>query len=335
VNGDLRVSVVVPAYNAEATLDETLASVRAQTHQALEIIVVDDGSSDGTRAVASRHAAADARVQVLHQTNAGVAAARNTGWRHARSELIAFVDADDLWAPTKIEKQLAALQAGGDRTGLVYCWFAKIDHASRIIGLHDGPLWQGDVTEPILMTNFIGNGSSALMRREALVAANGFDPGLQARGAHGCEDYLLYFRVAGAYHFALVPERLVGYRQLPHNMSSHRPRMLRSWMLVHDEMIAQRPERAAAALQGVRNYADWLANDALSQGAFAQLASLLWLLTTRHPGMAIGVTIQRLLRPLVGRLLRRRRAAGNVASLRGHPAAPLIGKPFNGDAVEP
>jgi glycosyltransferase involved in cell wall biosynthesis len=331
---DQLVSVVIPAYNAEATLDETLRSVRAQTHRALEIIVVDDGSIDGTRALGERHAAADGRVRVLHQANAGVAAARNAGWQHARSEFIAFVDADDLWAPTKIEKQLAALLSGGDRIGLVYCWFAKIDPASRIVGLHDGPLWQGDVTAPILTTNFIGNGSSALLRREALMTAGGFDAGLQAQGAHGCEDYLLYFRVAVGHHFALVPERLVGYRQLPNNMSSNRPRMLRSWMLVHDQMIALRPQQADAAMQGVRNYADWLFNDALSQGALGQLVSLLWLLMVNHPGTAVRVVVNRLLRPWAGKLVRRRRVAQRSAGTGPVAAAGLIGRPFGGDSVE-
>jgi len=85
-NDDTLVSVVIPAYNAQATLDETLSSVCAQTHQTLEIIVVDDGSTDGTHALAERHAAADARIRVLHQANAGVAAARNAGWQHSRAE---------------------------------------------------------------------------------------------------------------------------------------------------------------------------------------------------------------------------------------------------------
>ncbi len=328
--GDL-VSVVVPAYNGQATLDETLRSVRGQTHEALEIIVVDDGSTDSTRAIAEQHAAADARVRVLHQPNAGVAAARNAGWQDARSPFIAFVDADDLWAPTKIERQLDALHAGGDRVGLVYCWFVRIDHASRIVGLHEGPLWQGDVMQPILMSNFIGNGSSALMRREALVEAGGFDAGLQTKGAHGCEDYLLYFRVAETWHFALVPDRLVGYRQLPDNMSSDRTRMLRSWMLVHDEMIARHPDRARAAKQGVRNYAAWLVNDALSQRASGQLAPLLWLLLTEQPATAVRVLINNVLRPWVGKLLRRQRHATVTLSA---PTARLLGRPFGADAVE-
>src|SRR4051812_20898906 len=99
------VSVVIPAYNAAATLDETLRSVRSQTHGALEIIVVNDGSADGTGTIAQRHAAVDHRVQVVTQDNAGLAASRNAGWMRARSEVIAFIDADDLWAPTKIERQ--------------------------------------------------------------------------------------------------------------------------------------------------------------------------------------------------------------------------------------
>src|SRR5690348_12029992 len=106
------VSVVIPAYNAAATLDETLRSVRSQTHRALEIIVVDDGSVDDTREIAGRHAAVDDRVQVVTQSNAGLAASRNAGWMRARSELIAFIDADDLWAPTKIERQLERLRTG-------------------------------------------------------------------------------------------------------------------------------------------------------------------------------------------------------------------------------
>src|SRR5215475_4737819 len=117
--GNDAVTVVIPAYNAEATLDETLRSVRSQTHRALEILIVDDGSSDGTPEVALAHAAADPRVRLIQQSNGGVAAARNRGIEEARATLIAPVDADDLWAPTKIERQVAALHRGGPRVALV------------------------------------------------------------------------------------------------------------------------------------------------------------------------------------------------------------------------
>lgn len=326
------VSVVIPAYNAAATLDETLHSVRAQTHRALEIIVVDDGSTDATAAIVQQHASADGRVRLLRQSNAGVAAARNHGWQRARADCVAFIDADDLWMPTKIERQLATLESAGERVGLVYCWYAKIDHASRIAGTRHDPRWEGDVMQPILMSNFIGNGSAALIRREALAVAGGFDAGLQARGAHGCEDYLLYFRIAEAWHFALVSERLVGYRWLPDNMSSNRPRMLRSWLLVQDEMLARHPAQARLIQQGVRHYAGWLASDALSCGALAQLAPLWWLLLKRHPGTALQVLVSDMLRPLVRRLLRGRRHSAGVVD---GPANIRHGQPFISDAIEP
>ena len=216
-------SVVIPAYNAAATLDETLRSVRSQTHRALEIIVVDDGSTDDTRAIAERHAAIDQRVQVVTQDNAGVAAARNTGWRRARSDLIAFVDADDLSAPTRIERQVQVMQRRrpARRTGLLLVRPDRQpgpDHpASR-----GCPLRRRCAGSELCVSNFIGNGSAALVRRQALIDADGFDSRLRAAGAEGCEDYLLYFRVAERYHFAVVPEPLVGYRYLPNNMSSNR-----------------------------------------------------------------------------------------------------------------
>ena len=135
--GEDAVTAIIPAYNAEATLDETLRSVRAQTHRALEILVVDDGSRDGTPAIALAHAAADPRVRLIRQGNAGVAAARNRGIEEARAALVAPVDADDLWAPTKIERQVAALRRGGPRVALVYTWSALIDRESRVIGFSD------------------------------------------------------------------------------------------------------------------------------------------------------------------------------------------------------
>ena len=303
------VSVVIPAYNAAATLDETLRSVRSQTHRALEIIVVDDGSTDDTGAIAQRHAAVDDRVQVVAQDNAGLAASRNAGWIRARSELIAFIDADDLWAPTKIERQLERLRAGGERVGLVYCGSVRIDGESMMAArLWEVPRFEGDALDPILAGNFIGNGSAVLVRRQALVDARGFESGLRAAGAEGCEDYLLSCRVAERFHFAVAAEHLVGYRDLPQNMSSNRPRMLRSWMLVFDEMLDRHPDRKDVLTQGLRRYSGRLARDALSAGRYGQLPPLLLPLFRAHPGIATQVLLNDVLgilsRRFLGRLLR-------------------------------
>jgi GT2 family glycosyltransferase len=295
------VSVVIPAHNSASTLDLTLRSVRGQTHRELEIIVVDDGSTDATRALAERHAAADARVRVLHQGNAGVAAARNLGWRRSSAALIAFVDADDLWSPAKIERQVEALRTADPRTGLVYCWFSTLDAASRIVGASDGPTWQGDVMDALLGSNFVGNGSAALVRREALEATGGFDARLRACGAQGCEDYLLYLRVAESYHFALVPQHLVGYRVGPAHMSSNRPRMLRSWMLVAQQMRQRHPQQVHTIRTGLCNYALWLVADATARRDHGQRGSLLRVLLSQHPGLAAQVLWRGIVRPSLAR----------------------------------
>ena len=286
------VSVVIPAYNAATTLDETLRSARSQTHRMLEIIVVNDGSIDDTLGIAKQHAAVDSRVRVFTQDNAGVAAARNTGWRSAQSDLIAFLDADDLWAPTKIERQIQALKAGGAQIGLVYCWSVRIDSTSTITRVREGAQVAGDVLEQIMAGNFVGNGSSALVRRNALIDAHGFESGLRAARAEGCEDWLLLCRVAEGYHFAVVPEHLVGYRNLPENMSSNRPRMLQSWMLAHDELLARQPEYGDALKRGVHNYGNWLVRDALAANRLKDLPLLLLLLYRRYPSVALSVLLK-------------------------------------------
>jgi len=311
-NDDTLVSVVIPAYNAQATLDETLSSVRAQTHQTLEIIVVDDGSTDGTHALAERHAAADARIRVLHQANAGVAAARNAGWQHSRAEFIAFVDADDLWAPTKIERQLAALVGGGPRIGLAYCWMARIDQSGNVLRHYGNIVHEGEVFDPILGSNFVGNGSAALVRRQALEDTGGFDSGLRAAGAEGCEDWLFYARVAARHEFALVPDYLVGYRDLSDNMSSNRDRMFRSNKLMCDRIVALHPRHSASAWRGLQNYGFWLLLDTNATAGLRASATLAWTMLRARPQVALKILLRdvplepmRRLRKRLGRLRRR------------------------------
>ncbi|MCF8708613.1 glycosyltransferase family 2 protein [Rhizorhapis sp. SPR117] len=262
------VSVVIPAYKATETIGETLQSVQTQTHAPLDIIVVDDGSPDDTQAMILSFAASDPRISLMQQANAGVAAARNRGWKVAASDLIAFVDADDLWAPSKIERQLAALKAEGPGTGLAYTWYARIDEDSLITSRSHRPIVQGDVLKAMFLGNFIGNGSAALMIRAALEEAGGFDSSLHARGAQGCEDFSIYFRIAEKYRFALVPEPLTGYRVLPGNMSSDMLRMLRSFDLVAAEMLSRHPAHHRDIMAGRAYFLEWSILTAAERGAF-------------------------------------------------------------------
>jgi len=269
------VSVVIPAFNAEATINDTLTSVRNQTHRNLEIIVVDDGSTDNTRSIVEEHASVDLRVTLISRENAGVAAARNIGWKCARSEYIAFVDADDLWSPTKIENQLRVMLAGGKRIGLVYTWFAVIDERNRIRSKGPGRHIDGDVIQYALMGNFVGNASSPLIRRRALETVRGYDSALRNAGAQGCEDMQIYYRIARKFYFGLVPEHLTGYRVVAGRMSSDRLRMFRSFCIVADEMKLDYPESAEKIDAGIRSYLQFLVGEALSFRDFRQALSLL------------------------------------------------------------
>lgn len=314
--------MVIPAHNAAATIAETLRSVQSQTHRALEIIVVDDGSTDSTRSIVDEYAAADPRIRLLIQRNAGVAAARNNGWLNARSGLIAFIDADDLWSPHKLERQLHMLEARGSQVGLVYSWFAMIDGNSQIIDKWPGPSNQGRVLDALFENNFIGNGSSALLRREALVAANGFDSALRAANAQGCEDFLFYCRVAENFDFAVVPYHDVGYRFLRDNMSSNAPRMLRSWLLVMAELQARHPDKRALLLKGLRRYARRLVRQALFARRSDQVAETLLVLLRQHPRIAADMMFRVLPGTVAGSVTKKLRRAAARTSENGSQSRP-------------
>ncbi|MBY0319768.1 MAG: glycosyltransferase family 2 protein [Reyranella sp.] len=277
------VGVVVPMYNAERTIAATLDSIGRQTHANLDIVVVDDESTDGSVAIVDRKIRQDRRVRLVRQKNAGVAAARNTGAAATAAAFLAFVDADDLWAPTKIAFQLDALRQGGPRAGLAYCWFASIDQQDRVISFGPQPLIEGDAMKSLCAANWIGNGSSLLMRRAAFEKAGGYDPTLRARGAQGAEDLLMCFRVAEHFAFVVVPRYLVGYRATPGNMSSDSLQMFRSTELVLDEYRRKYPEHGADIEHHLRSARHWFTYRAAATRRREDVRTLLAGALRRHP----------------------------------------------------
>src|SRR3989442_10494853 len=187
------VSVVIPVYNGERYLADAIQSVRDQTYQNFEVIVVDDGSTDGSAAVAKRFGEA---VRYVHQANGGVCKARNTGLAAARGGYLAFLDQDDLWLPDKLATQVVYLDShpevgavycqcevkgnGWLRSGLYYAEPVKDD----LVGIMRGPY--------LLMT-------SAMFRREVLRKIGGFD---EAIIGAGYEDGDLTIRVTEVMHIA-------------------------------------------------------------------------------------------------------------------------------------
>lgn len=217
-------------------------SASAQTHLDLEIVVVDDGSTDRTSEIACAAAATDPRIRLVRQANTGVAAARNRGIAQSRGRFIAPLDADDLWHPEKIERQLGRF-AERPECALVYCWSIGIDEDDRVMSQRISPSsFEGDVFAAIAFQNFIGNASAPLIRRDCLETVGGFDESLRAAGGEGCEDRKLYLDLAERYDFALVPLFLVGYRQIAGSMSWNHTAMLRSHKLIMDEVRAHGPE---------------------------------------------------------------------------------------------
>jgi glycosyltransferase involved in cell wall biosynthesis len=241
-NPDPLVSIILPVCNGEPHISGTLESALSQTYRNTEVIVVDDGSRDGTRAVVEARALRDSRVRVIGQTNRGVAAARNRALAAARGDFIAPLDADDVWDPTKLERQVRRMIAGGEHTGLVYSWWMWIDVNGAILDC--SPRWriEGDTAQLLLQVNFTGSASVPLYRRKYLEEVGGYDVTLRARDAQGCEDWDVALKVAERCDVGVVPSMLVGYRRRRGSMSAQSDRMWRSHRLMMDSVRRRCPE---------------------------------------------------------------------------------------------
>lgn len=224
-----KVSVIVPAYNAERWIGETLNSIQLQTIINIEIIVVDDGSNDQTTAIVNQYLNSDPRIKLLTQTNQGVGAARNLGLNASSGEFIAPVDADDIWHPKKLELQLEQIHKAGEDVGLVYSHFSNIDEIGSKTGKGEQVDIEGNVSFSIILKNFIGNGSVPLVRSSVLRDVGPFLTRIDQDDGEGCEDWEMYIRISERFNFTLVRQDLVSYRQLNSSMSSSPNSMIKSY----------------------------------------------------------------------------------------------------------
>lgn len=310
------VSVIVPAYNAEATLEETLSTVSAQTHKQLEIFVVDDGSRDGTAAVTEALRRVEPRLELIRQANAGVAAARNAGLARARGDYVAWLDADDLWHPMKIEKQLDAFSAASTPLSFVYSGYRLIDDAGTVLR---NPRTLADVSGSTvhrqIATTYFTNVSSMMAPRSLAQALGGHDPRLREWGIEGAEDLLLQLRLALRGPASCVREALVGYRMHGANMSRAVARAARS----NEKALALVAEEARyipawVFRQGRARMAGFSFQIALS-GDIRGGAALLARLAAGQPREVAAMLLR-----IVGWVLR------EAIGLR--PVDPAVGRPF-------
>ncbi|MGC9948435.1 MAG: glycosyltransferase [Bryobacteraceae bacterium] len=219
-----RVSVIVPAYNAAAYLPYAIDSVLAQTYPDWEIVVVDDGSTDHTSAVVNSYRPKlREKLRYIHQANRGLPAARNTGIRAARGELIALLDADDVWLPHRLRRGVAAMDTDGG-IGLVHARVMRIDAQGNITG-HLGvetKYMSGRIARHIYTRRAHIVCPTVMFRRSCLETAGWFDEAMQAT-----EDRDLWFRIALRYRVTFIDEVLAYYRLSPSSMTSNLDRLLK------------------------------------------------------------------------------------------------------------
>jgi len=197
------VSIIIPTYNRSRLLARAVKSVLNQTYQDFELIIVDDGSTDGTKEVVAGFN--DVRIRyVRHEENRGEAAARNTGIKAAMCDYIAYQDSDDEWLPEKLAKQMELLETAPSEVGVIYTGFWKTEnHGRTYIPFSWVSQKNGDIHKELLKGNFIGS-PVVLIKKKCFDTAGLFDERLR-----NLVDWEMWLRISKRYHFRCVDEPLV------------------------------------------------------------------------------------------------------------------------------
>jgi glycosyltransferase involved in cell wall biosynthesis len=210
-----KVSVIIPTYNHALYLPGAIQSVLDQTFRDFEMIVVDDGSTDDTAEVIKPFFA-DPRFRYIHQRNRGLAAARNTGIKHTEGELVAFLDADDLWLPEKLEEEVRIIDRGGPEVRLVYCFFQYIDQGGNILETVTEHPIKNPTYKDLLYCNWVlGSSSAVLIRKKAFDEVGLFDESLRS-----LEDIDMWIRILRGHKSLYVDKVLVQLRRTITSMSA-------------------------------------------------------------------------------------------------------------------
>lgn len=206
------ISVVIPSYNAERFVASAISSALSQAIPPCEIIVVDDGSTDGTKEVVSRF---DQNVTYIFQENAGPSVARNTGVREARGDWVAFLDSDDYWDDNHLQHLMEFAGSEGE-PALVYCGKKFVDVGGNMMadGYKQTRFPSGWIFADLLTANYISSTSVVIVKRKTFIESGGFNP--QMRNA---EDYELWLRIAAVAPICGVPIYTVNYRRHDSNLT--------------------------------------------------------------------------------------------------------------------
>ncbi|BAB73987.1 glycosyltransferase family 2 protein [Anabaena sp. FACHB-709] len=244
----MNLSVIIPVYNSESSVAETLRSVLAQTYRDLEIIIVDDGSTDKSIDICKQFQ--DERIRIIHQQNRGLAGARNTGIRQARGEYLAFVDSDDLWLPEKLAKHLEHFERSPE-VGVSFSRSSLIDDQGKPLGIYQMPKLTDITPEYLFCRNPISNGSSVVIRRAVLDTIK-FQENLYGEvedfyfddSFRQSEDIECWLRIAlqTTWKIEGIPEALTLYRVNMGGLSANVLKQYESWERILVKTQAYNPE---------------------------------------------------------------------------------------------
>lgn len=242
-----KVSVIIPVYNAEKYVALTVKSVLLQTYKNIEIIIIDDGSPD--QSIQACQQFSDPRIQIIRQENKGVSAARDTGIRHAQGDYFAFIDADDIWIPEKLEKHVEHLD-NFPNVGISFSRSALINELGQSLNIYQMPKLKDIEVSHLLYTNPLGNGSSGVFRREVFEAiafkqdSNTEEYCYFDTKFTVLEDIECWLRIAiqTIWKFEGIPEVLTLYRVNPESRSGDLLKAIDYWEKIDEKTRSYAPE---------------------------------------------------------------------------------------------
>ncbi|QFU23415.1 glycosyltransferase [Shewanella eurypsychrophilus] len=269
-----KVSVIMPVYNVQHFVKSAIHSVLMQTFTDFELIIVNDCATDKSLEVC--HSVLDHRIRIVnHQQNKGLAAARNTGIRHAIGKFIAFIDSDDMWHPDKLRLHVAHL-AQSPKVGISFSRSSFMDHKGKLIHFYQMPQLKGITAAHLLCRNPVGNGSAPVIRRETL-------NDIRFQALNHNEDYSCYFderfrqsediecwlRIVATTDWQMegIPAPLTFYRLNQEGLSSNTMKQLASWEMMIDKAKLFAPKLLKKHEQDARAYQlRYLARQAIRNG---------------------------------------------------------------------
>lgn len=270
----VRVSVLISTYNCAKYLPEAIDSALNQTYQNFEIILIDDGSTDHTRAIVEEYQKRyPEKIRYIYQENQGLAIARNTGIKAAQSDYLALLDADDIWCPERLKKGMETIESNPG-IGLVHANITRIDENGMTLStpIRDLKYLTGPMFENIFLRKADISCPTVLFRKACCDDVGLFDPHLARLG---CEDRELWLRIARKFKIVYIDQIFALYRMRLNSMSNNQQKMLKARLYVVDKFSPSEENDRLRCLALAKIYRD-LGDEHLFRQQFEHAKEQYW-----------------------------------------------------------